>query len=184
MIQGNSRRATTPLVTPRLWLLLLVHAVVFATAYWLAYAFRFDLAIPADAMGRFWVNLGWVVWLQLATFWLLGQLHGWWRYVTFADITPLLRASALSLALLATVNFLLQLGIPRGVVILDGILMVAMLGAVRASWRMFREVFPAMHNGEGRLSVRLPAQRLPKVENEQYVARLFPGSEAAAMVTP
>jgi FlaA1/EpsC-like NDP-sugar epimerase len=49
---------------------------------------------------------------------------------------------------LASVDYFFQLPIPRGVIALDGILIVAMLGAVRASWRMFREVFHPMLNSK------------------------------------
>lgn len=147
-MQGKFRYLITLLTTPRFWLLAVMHTAVFTLAFLLAYALRFDLSIPADAMVRCWVNIGWVVWSQLVVFWLLGQFHGWWRYVTFADIAPLVRASVLSLAVLAGVDLIFGLGIPRGVVILDGILMVGILGAVRASWRLFREVFWPMRAGE------------------------------------
>ncbi len=68
--------------------------------------------------------------------------------MTFADLIALLRASAVSLVALASLDYFFQLPIHRGVIALDGILIVAMLGAVRASWRMFREVFHPMLNAK------------------------------------
>jgi FlaA1/EpsC-like NDP-sugar epimerase len=136
-------------MTVRSGVLVLVHALVFALAYWLSYAFRFDMNIPPHEMTHFWISLGWVVGLQLLVFSLLGHLHGWWRYVTFADLTALLEASALSLCLLATLDLFWQLAISRWVIVLDSILLVVMLGTVRASWRLFRESLRPMFSDKG-----------------------------------
>ena len=45
----------------------------------------------------FWSTLAWVIGLKLLVFCLLAQFHGWWRYVTFADLAALLRATIISL---------------------------------------------------------------------------------------
>jgi FlaA1/EpsC-like NDP-sugar epimerase len=148
MVQGRFRRVLTPLATLRSGGLVLAHLVVFAAAYWLAFAFRFDMNIPPHEMAVFWVSLGWVVGLQLLVFALLGHFHGWWRYVTFADLAALLLAAALSFCLLATVALFAQLAVSRLVLILDTILVVGMLGSVRASWRLFREVLRPMFKGK------------------------------------
>ena len=76
-------------------------------------------------------------------FWLLGQLP---RLVALRDVRRSRRfAAALPHCRWFSwqpSTFFFQLGdSPRSVVILDCILIVGMLGAVRASWRMFREVF-------------------------------------------
>ena len=52
----------------------------------------------------------------------------------------------MSLFVVAGAEFFFRLPIPRGVVALDWMLVVGMLGAVRASWRMFGEVFRPMLN--------------------------------------
>ncbi len=138
------------LALPRTWLLAAMHAVVFTAAYWLANLIRFEFAVPAENVDLFWSSLARVVGLQLLIFLLLGHLHGWWRYVTFADLAALLRASVVSLFVLATANFFFPLSqqVPRSVLILDWMLIVGMLGAMRASLRMFREVFRPMLNGK------------------------------------
>ena len=147
-IHGSLRRTARQCVTPRAWLLAAAHAGVFAAAYWSAYLLRFDFVVLGKNLDAFSSTLGWAVGTQLLVFGLLGQFHGWWRYVTFADLVALLRAAAVSLVALASVNYFFQLPIPRGIPLLDVILMVVMLGAVRASWRMFREVFHPMLNGK------------------------------------
>ena len=148
-LRGRSPNIVGQLMTPRSWLLVIMHAAVFGVGYWLAYLLRFDFAVPPSFVGIFWLTLGWVIGLKLLIFCLLGQFRGWWRYVTFADLTALFRASALSFLVLATVNFFGRAGsIPKSVIILDCIMTVAMLGMVRASWRMFREVCRPMFDAK------------------------------------
>jgi FlaA1/EpsC-like NDP-sugar epimerase len=127
-----------------------VHALVFAGVYWLAYSFRFDFAMPEDSATLFRSSLGWVIGVQLLVFFFLGQLQGWWRYVTFADLTALLRASLAALLILAATTFFFRVfyGVPRLVLILDCILVIVVLGAMRAGWRMVREMAWPVFNGK------------------------------------
>ena len=145
---GGFHRLVRQFRTPRVWLLAAAHAVIFAAAYWSAFLLRFDFSVSDQDFAIFRSTWGCAVGIQLMVFGLLGQFHGWWRYVTFADLIALLRASVVSLIVLASANYFFYLPIPRGVIALDGILMVVMFGTVRASWRMFREVFHPMLNGK------------------------------------
>ena len=136
--------AARDLLSGRAWVLGVGHCVLFALVYWLAFLLRFDFAIPREKGGMdvFWPSLGWVLGLKLSIFYASGHYHGWWRYVTFADLAALLRASALSLVALAALDhFVLAYQIPRAVLILDCILGIVVLGSLRASWRLFREHF-------------------------------------------
>jgi FlaA1/EpsC-like NDP-sugar epimerase len=143
-VRNTLYRAARQCATPRAWLLAAAHVVVFTAAYWCAYLLRFGFDVSDKSFDTFYSTVGWAVGTQLVVFALLGQFHGWWRYVTFADLAALLRAAAVSLIAVASVDKFAALPTPRGVILLDGILMVAMFGAVRASWRMFREVFHPM----------------------------------------
>ena len=135
--------------TPRAWFLAAVHAVILILAYWLAYAIRFELPLPPDKIRMFWDSVGWVVGVQLVVFGLLGQFHGWWRYVTFSDLTALLRAAVIAVLATVTVDYFFHLPqMYRGTLLLDGILIVGLFGAVRASWRMVREMFHPMFIGK------------------------------------
>lgn len=141
---GRVHRLSRQLATPRSWFLVIAHALVFAGAYWLAYLLRLDFTMSPDDMALFWSTLAWVVGLKLLVFYFLSQFHGWWRYVTFADMAALLRAAIISLFVLAAANFFVRLPIPRGVLVLDAIMTIVVLGAIRASWRMSREVLQPM----------------------------------------
>ena len=149
VLYGGLRRSLRQLTSPRSWLLAGMHLVVFMAAYWGAYLLRFDFDISPNSLSLYLSSLGWVIGIQLAVFCLLGQFHGWWRYVTFADFAALIYAALISLCMLSSATYFIQPArlIPRGVLGIDFMLIVGMLGALRASWRMFREIFRPMLNG-------------------------------------
>lgn len=142
LLKKRLQRVGQQLASPRAWSLGFAHAAVFCAAYWLAFLLRFDFFLPPRALDAFLSSIGWVVGLQLVLFYLLGQFQGWWRYVTFADFVALLRAATLSFLVLAIGNFFFHFPVllPRSVILLDTLLIVALLGAFRASWRLFQEV--------------------------------------------
>jgi FlaA1/EpsC-like NDP-sugar epimerase len=136
------RRTMETLTTTRMWLLAVSHLALFLAIYYAAFALRFEFSIPSESMAVFRASLPWVLGLKLAVFFASGHYHGWWRYVTFADLAALLRASVLSLLLLAVFDhFFWPYQVPRSVLILDCMLGIILLGSLRASWRLFNEHF-------------------------------------------
>jgi FlaA1/EpsC-like NDP-sugar epimerase len=136
------RRLASQLLTKRSWLLALGHLVLFTTVYWAAFGLRFDFAIPPDSFDILWMSLPWVVGIQFCTFYVLGHFESWWSYVTFADLVAVGRAYFFSWLIIVTLDhFAMPYQIPRVVLVLDGILGVMLLGAARASVRLFREHF-------------------------------------------
>jgi FlaA1/EpsC-like NDP-sugar epimerase len=126
----------------RVSLLGLGHLAVFLLSYWLAFCLRFDFAVPPLSVAVFWGSVGFVLSLKVCIFYASGHFHGWWRYVTFADLASLLRAAVLSLLCISTVNyFFLESHIPRSVAIMDCVITIVLIGALRASWRLLREQF-------------------------------------------
>ncbi len=124
----------------RVWLLAFGHGMVFALAYWFAFMLRFDFVVPANHVSRFWVTLPAILAIKLYIFYITGHFHGWWRYVTFSDLAALLRASAASLLALVILNhYVLEGFVPRAVVVMDCFVSALVLGAMRSSWRFFRE---------------------------------------------
>ncbi len=129
----------------RVWILGLGHALVFAVAYWLAFALRFDFEMPARITVKLQQSIGIVIVIKLVIFFAFQQFHGWWRYVTFADLVALGRATLFALIAIVLLNhYVLPRDgevyfIPRGVVILDTITTGAILGLLRSSWRLYRE---------------------------------------------
>jgi FlaA1/EpsC-like NDP-sugar epimerase len=144
----------------RFWLIAGAHLLIFAAVFWGAFLLRFDFAAfdPYTAE-LLWSNLPWVVALQLLSFYVLGHFDGWWSYVTFADLVAMIRAYLFSWFLVVVVNnFALTEKIPRLVLILDCVLGLLVLGAVRASWRLFREHFrPIFDRKESRWALLVGA---------------------------
>ena len=104
----------------RVWLLAFGHTLMFAAAFWLAFALRFDFEIPPHMVFRLTASLPLIVAIKLIIFYLLKHYHGWWRYVTFADLLALARATIFSLLALVLLNhYVLDNFIPRTVVVLD-----------------------------------------------------------------
>lgn len=128
------------LLRPRVWLLGLCHVIAFTAIYWCAYALRFEFDMPRETEVLFWVSVFWVVSIKLCVFYLSGHFHGWWQYVTFSDLVALARATLISVVLIAATDFFSHPPhIPRSVLVLDGALTILLVGAMRASWRLFQE---------------------------------------------
>jgi len=122
------------------WLLGLGHLVLFLVIYWLAFLLRFGFAVPTESRRIFWLSLPWILGAKLAIFWGSGHCHGWWRHVTFSDLTALLRACVLSLLALTVLDhFVFAYQIPRAILLLDSIIAIVLLGGLRSSWRLFEE---------------------------------------------
>lgn len=143
------RHLRSAIVTRRVWLLVAAHLALFSATYWLAFLLRFDFQLPANWQWVFWASLPWVLATKLVWFGVTGQLHGWWRYVTFGDLVALARVCLICFATIAVINMFLiaaPFRVPRSVLILDTILCVGVIGALRSTWRLFREcVWPAMN---------------------------------------
>lgn len=127
--------------SPRFWLLAAGHLALFGVIYWMAFQLRFGLeGVSESGVRTFQATVLWVLAVKLVVFYLSGHYHGWWRYVTFADLTALLRATLLSFVVLAVTGYFVRsLHIPRGVLILDVLVSIVVLGSLRASWRLARE---------------------------------------------
>jgi FlaA1/EpsC-like NDP-sugar epimerase len=139
---------------PQVWLVAAVHLAVFIALYRLAFLIRFEWwSLPPQWDQLFWATLPWAMGIKFTVFLLFGQYEGWWAYVTFADLIALVRASVLaSLAIVAVEYFLgSAYYTPRYILIMDCMGGIAILGALRGSWRIYREQFwPIFHAGDQR----------------------------------
>jgi FlaA1/EpsC-like NDP-sugar epimerase len=124
----------------------LVHLACFAAVYWLAFTLRFDFSIPAGWMQLLVATLPWILAVKLVVFYASGHCHGWGFSATFSDLMVLLRASLISLVLIVVIDyFIIVHQIPRAVVLMDCVMTIIVLGAVRTSGRLLREhVWPAL----------------------------------------
>lgn len=112
--------------------------VVIVLAYDAAYLLRFEGQIVQPFYDRFVLSLPLVIGTQLAALLAAGLYRGMWRYTSVSDISTLLRAIlgawiAAGLAILLVFRFE---GFSRGMVVMDGVLLLVGIGGTRVSFRL------------------------------------------------
>jgi FlaA1/EpsC-like NDP-sugar epimerase len=123
---------------------------VLALAFVVAWALRFEGAIPSEYKHRMALTLPYVVTLQLAILFGSGVPRVAWRYVGMRDALQILKVA--TLATLALVAVRLTVGalmdtypvfhhalIPSGVIVIDGLLVMLGLSGVRVARRFASE---------------------------------------------
>src|ERR1700676_458344 len=141
-------------------LVVCVHLAAFATAYWAAFALRFDFPFPPKEALLFWISLPGILIVKSIVFYLLGQYRLSWRSVTFSDLASLLKASTVALLVVAAMYFVSDVhrSIGRSIPILDWGLTILILGGLRASYRLSREEFRwSYHHTDARRALILGA---------------------------
>lgn len=126
----------------RVPLLILLHIVLFSLIYAFAFAARYDFSLPEVATWLLRVTLPPVIITKVAVFYFGRHFHGWWRYVTFADLSSLIRVSLLAMVTVVFVDYYLLLfdeQIPRLAILIDTLLTIIVVGGLRCSWRFVDE---------------------------------------------
>ena len=146
------------LINPRrLWQVVFDAALLFL-ALFLAFELRFDGHLPSRPVYShlFWSVVWWVVAAQLLVFLLMGLYNKWWRYSGVRDLTHIVEASVIATVVGAIVAVVVARtlqapffningldievdGLPFGVIGLDWMLMLLMLGGSRLSARIVWE---------------------------------------------
>lgn len=125
------------------------HAIVFAIALWAAFQLRFEFAVPKAYHEVLLLTLPVAVGVKLLTFLLFRQYSGWWRYVTLPDLMGMGRAATVSTIAFAGVVYLLNLrNYPRSIFIMDLMLTIGGLSALRVGVRLLRESVLAREDGD------------------------------------
>ncbi len=125
----------------RFWLILTFKLFLIIFSLLLAFLLRFDFTLfPAD-WHLFTQLLAPLVVIKLMVFWKMGLNHGWWRYVSIADVIDLLKANVFASALFVLYVVFVHglLGMPRSVLLLDGLLCFLLGCGVRLATRAYRE---------------------------------------------
>lgn len=131
-----------PLISRRRRLLvLLLDVALFATAYAGAYAVRMDVMPYPTAWSAFERTVVTLLLVKAAVFVLAGSYRGLVMYATIPDLVAIVRTSTLASAAVFGALTVLPAHQPfsRGVLAIDWILTIALLGATRVLWRMVKE---------------------------------------------
>ena len=117
------------------------HVALICASFVMAYALRFDFAVPDDEMAIFWRTMPVLVVLRVLAFERLRLHRGYWRYTGLHDLIDLTAAVTLSSAALSVV--LLVTGqlrdMSRAVLLLDWMLSIFLCGGARLLVRCVRE---------------------------------------------
>ena len=120
-----------PQFNPRTGLAFL-HDVLAAAAAWIiAFGLRFNLEVPAYYETIMLESLYWVVPLHAGIFWLFGLYRGLWRYASVPDLKRIVTAVTIGGLALPALFLMLQIPVPRSVLIFAPILLVMIMGGSR-----------------------------------------------------
>ena len=97
--------------------------------------------------------------IKLAAFLSLGVYRGVWRYVSTQDLVLYTRAVAVGsgMSMLALLFLFRFQGFSRAVFVLDGLLLLVLLGGSRMAFRLFRSMLVVGRSANGRRGTHLRA---------------------------
>jgi FlaA1/EpsC-like NDP-sugar epimerase len=123
-----------PITRHRLWQVA-ADAALIAAAWWLAFQLRFDFEVPPYYETMLRETILFVVAIQLAVFVAFGFYQRWWRYVSTRDMwRALIGVAVASVLAIAAVYFVYpveRLRLPRGVALVDPLLLLAFVAGSR-----------------------------------------------------
>ena len=121
-------------------LLAILHDLTAVAAAWLiAFWLRFNLELPEPYDEQAWLSLPWVVPLYVAIFYWSGLYRGIWRYASLPDVQRIILAVSGSALAVPAMLFMLQLSVPRSVLVMSPLLLVVFMGGSRLAYRGWKE---------------------------------------------
>lgn len=110
------------------------------SSFWLSYEFRFDFRVPGAFNAERLLLLPYVAALKVVLFYVLRGHATNWRYIGLRDLPRLvLHCFLCALVLIFIPFFANTLIVPKGVVLIDFLLSMALIGGARISLRILRE---------------------------------------------
>ena len=133
----------SPLFLPHKLVIVALDLVIIAAGYFFSFLIRFEGEVPHDYLIGFKASLPVVVILRFCMFLYFRLYSGYYRYASISDLTQILKAVTVGSVLIALPTYLLSYAnIPRGVFVIDWLLMVVLLGGSRFLLRAGREMLP------------------------------------------
>jgi FlaA1/EpsC-like NDP-sugar epimerase len=136
------------LTAARVTLLALLHALIFAFCYPLAWLVRFEFHIPPAYLTALTGSILWIVGIQLVVGALFGFYRGWWRYVGISDVLRLAAGCTTSLAVLLAfwytqdfTDFTAMHGVSRAVLLVNYAFSLLAIFGARVLVRLAKDIF-------------------------------------------
>ncbi len=123
-------------------MLVLIDMILINLAVYSALLLRFEAQIPLQYLQACTVLMPLFTVITVMFFFGLKLYQRIWEYASLGEMLAILRATTCSMAAVIILAFAFDLGhLPRSVYILAWIMMNALIGASRISWRLVRDVF-------------------------------------------
>ena len=125
-----------------------------ALAWFIAYWLRFNLELPEPYSAQALTTVLWVVPLYGAIFFASGLYRGIWRFASLPDLQRIILAAGSGALAVTAMLFMVQVVVPRSVLVMSPILIMMFMGGSRLAYRAWKE------RGLGAL---IPAGREPVI---------------------
>jgi FlaA1/EpsC-like NDP-sugar epimerase len=114
-------------------------AIIFS--WFLAYALRFNFALPDEHLQLSWKALPPIILISLLCFYFIGLYRGIWRFASITDLKRIIVASLLASFISIAFFFMYkEIGlIPRSVLVIHPLLLILMMGGGRFIYRAIKE---------------------------------------------
>jgi FlaA1/EpsC-like NDP-sugar epimerase len=120
--------------------LAVIHDLLAIAAAWLiAYWLRFNLELPELYNEQSLKSALWVVPLYGTMFLFSGLYRGIWRFASLPDLQRIIVSVTLGALAVPAMLFMLQLSVPRSVLIVSPVLLVMFMGGSRLAYRGWKE---------------------------------------------
>jgi FlaA1/EpsC-like NDP-sugar epimerase len=110
-----------------------------AVAWLLAFWLRFNLEMPEFYSEQAWQSARWVVPLYATFFLISGLYRGIWRFASLPDLQRIILAVSGGALAVAAALFMLQITVPRSVLLMSPVLLVMIMGGSRLAYRGWKE---------------------------------------------
>ena len=135
--------------------LAVLHDLLAVAAAWLiAFWLRFNLELPEPYYEQALASVTWVVPLYAALFLASGLYRGIWRFASLPDLRRIAISVTIGALAVPAVLFMLQLTVPRSVLVMSPALLIMIMGGSRLAYRSWKE---------HRLGALIPEDREPVV---------------------
>jgi FlaA1/EpsC-like NDP-sugar epimerase len=121
-------------------LLALAHDIVACTAAWIgAHWLRFNMELPEPHLTSALAALAFVAPIHAAVFVGFGLYRGIWRYASLPDLRRIINAVLVAAIAVPAALVMLQIPVPRSVLVLSPALLIMLMGGSRLAYRAWKE---------------------------------------------